>query len=257
MIIARFAQGDLVKYGIVEDNNIRSLKYSPFSSLGSNFEADGSNYRLEEVKLLVPCMPSKLVAIGLNYKTHITESNYETPKSPRIFLKPPSALIALDEQIVLRTDDRTEHEAELAIVIGRIAKDVTEREAKNYVLGYTCFNDVSERVMQAADVQLGRAKGFDTFAPMGPWIATGIDGDNLKIEALVNGEVKQSSNTSFLIFGVSFLVSFISRIMTLLPGDIIATGTPEGVNLLKHGDTVDIRIEEIGTLRNYVIKRKY
>ena len=256
MLIVRFAQGDVVKYGIVEGSNIRGLKYSPFSSLGSTFEADESNYRLEEVRLLVPCLPSKLIAIGLNYKAHITERNYEAPKSPRIFLKPPSALIALDEQIVLRSDGRTDHEAELAIVIGRIAKDVTEAEAKNYVLGYTCFNDVSERVMQAADGQLGRAKGFDTFAPMGPWIATGIDGDNLKIEALVNGEVKQSSNTSLLIFSVSFLVSFISHIMTLLPGDIIATGTPEGASPLNHGDTVDIRIEGIGTLRNYVIKRK-
>ncbi len=256
MIVTRFAQGDLVKYGIVEGSNVRGLKYSPFSSLGSNFEADGSKYILEEVKLLIPCMPSKLVAIGLNYKAHVTESSHEAPEFPRIFFKPPSALIALDEQIVLRTDGRTDHEAELAIVIGRIAKDVSEAEAKNYVLGYTCFNDVSERVMQAADGQLGRAKGFDTFAPMGPWIATGIDGDNLKIEALVNGEVKQSSNTGSLIFDVSFLVSFISHIMTLLPGDIIASGTPEGVSPLKHGDTVDIRIEEIGTLRNYVIKRK-
>lgn len=256
MLIARFAQEDLVKYGIVEGSNVRGLKHSPFSSLGSNFEADGSNYRLDEVKLLVPCMPSKILALGLNYKAHIAESKHEAPKSPRIFLKPPSSLIALDEQIVLRTDGRTDHEAELTIVIGRIAKDVTEAEAKDYILGYTCLNDVSERDMQHADGQTGRAKNFDTFCPMGPWIATGIDGDNLKIEALVNGEVKQSSNTSNLIFGVSFLVSFLSHIMTLLPGDVIATGTAEGVSPLKHGDTVDIRIEGIGTLRNYVIKRE-
>jgi 2-keto-4-pentenoate hydratase/2-oxohepta-3-ene-1,7-dioic acid hydratase in catechol pathway len=142
------------------------------------------------------------------------------------------------------------------IEIGHTAKDVTEEESKDYILGYTCFNDVSERMMQAADVQLGRAKGFDTFAPLGPRIATGIDGDNLKIEALVNGKVKQSSNTNLLIFGVSFLLSFISHIKTLLPGDIIATGTPEGVSPLNHGDIVDVRIEGIGTLMNYVIKRK-
>lgn len=256
MFIARFAQGDVVKYGIVDGNTVLGLKYSPFSSLGSTFETDGTRCKVDDVKLLYPCVPSKIVALGLNYRAHIEESKHEAPKFPRIFFKPPSSLVSIDDSIELPTDGKTDHEAELAVVMGRTAKRVSEAEAKNYVLGYTCLNDVSERVIQSADGMPCRAKGFDTFTPMGPWIATGIDGDNLKIEALVNGEVKQSSNTSLLIYGVSALISIISNIMTLVPGDVIATGTPEGVSPLKHGDVVDIRIEKIGTLRNYVVNRK-
>lgn len=256
MLIARFSQGDVVKFGVVEDNSVSGLKYSPFSSFGSNFETDGTKSRLDDIKLLYPCVPSKIVAIGLNYQQHITESIRDAPKFPRVFFKPPSSLISLDEKIELPTEDRTEHEAELAVVMGRAAKRVSEEEAKDYVLGYTCLNDVSERVIQKTDNMPDRAKGFDTFTPMGPWISTGINGDNLKIECVVNGDVKQSSNTSMLIFNVSYLISFISNIMTLYPGDVIATGTPEGVSPLKHGDVVDVRIEKIGTLRNYVIKRK-
>ncbi len=256
MFIARFALGDIVKYGIVDGNTVLGLKYSPFSSLGSNLETDGTKCNLDNVKLLYPCVPSKIVALGLNYRAHIAESKHEAPAFPRIFFKPPSSLISLDETIELPTTGKTDHEAELAIVMGRTAKRVSEAEAKNYVFGYTCLNDVSERVIQKEDGMPNRAKGFDTFTPMGPWIATGIDGDSLKIEALVNGVVKQSSNTSNLIHGVSALISIITNIMTLYPGDVIATGTPEGVSALKHGDTVDIRIEKIGTLRNYVVNRK-
>jgi 2-keto-4-pentenoate hydratase/2-oxohepta-3-ene-1,7-dioic acid hydratase in catechol pathway len=256
MKIARFAAGDIVKYGLVEGNAVRGLKYSPFSALGGAFETDGLNYQINDVKLLAPCVPSKLVCIGLNYRAHIAEGTHEPPRLPLIFLKPPSAVIGPDDEIVLPTDGRTDHEAELAVVIGRAAKDVTENEARNYILGYTCINDVSERVIQHGDGQWTRGKGFDTFAPMGPWIVTDINADNLKVEALVNGQVKQSSNTSYLIFGIAALVSFISGVMTLLPGDIIATGTPEGVSQLKHGDTIEIRLENIGTLRNYVVSKK-
>jgi 2-keto-4-pentenoate hydratase/2-oxohepta-3-ene-1,7-dioic acid hydratase in catechol pathway len=256
MQIARFATGDEVKYGKIQGNTVTGLKYSPFSQLGSSLEDDGTSYQLGEVKLLAPCAPSKLVCIGLNYRAHAEESNHEIPKLPLIFLKPPSAVISPDEEIVLPSDGRIDHEAELGVVIGRKAKDVSEQEAKNYVFGYTCFNDVSERNMQRSDGQWARAKGFDTFAPMGPWIETDADGDNLKIEALVNGEVKQSSNTNDLIFGVAKLVSFISGVMTLMPGDVIATGTPAGVSPLKHGDTVEVRLEKIGTLKNYVVNKK-
>lgn len=256
MLIARFAQEDIVKYGLIEENSILGLKYSPFSAVGSNFEIDGTKYKLDDVKLLYPCVPNKIVALGLNYRQHIAESSHEAPKFPRVFFKPQSSLISIGENIELPTEDRTEHEAELAVVMGRIAKRVSEKEARDYVFGYTCLNDVSERVIQKADNMPCRAKGFDTFTPMGPWIATGIDGDNLKIECIVNGQVKQSSNTNMLIFNVSYLISFISNIMTLYPGDVIATGTPEGVSQLKPGDVVDVRIEKIGTLRNYVVKRK-
>ncbi len=216
-----------------------------------------AQYPAEQAKLLPPIPdPSKIVCLGLNYKAHAAEANFKLPQQPLIFLKPPSAVINPDDEIVLPTDGKTEHEAELAIVIGRRAKDVSESEAGKYILGYTCFNDVSERVIQMGDVQWTRGKGFDTFAPTGPWIVTDINATNLKIEALVNGVVKQSSNTSYLIFSIPTLVSFISGVMTLMPGDIIATGTPENVGPIKHGDTVEIRIENIGTLRNYVVAKK-
>ncbi|MBI4295491.1 MAG: fumarylacetoacetate hydrolase family protein [Chloroflexi bacterium] len=256
MFIARFSAGDVVQYGVVEGTTVRGLKHSPFSPLGASFETDGSSYRLDEVKLLAPSTPTKIVALGLNYRAHAQETHAELPKVPLMFLKPSSAVIGPGDEIVLPTDNRIDHEAELGIVIGRKAKDVPEAETKDYVLGYTCVNDVSEREIQKSDVQWSRAKGFDTFAPMGPWIATDINADDLKIEALVNGQVKQSSRTSNLIFGISRLVSFISGVMTLFPGDVIATGTPEGVSPLKHGDVVEIRIENIGTLRNYVVRKK-
>jgi 2-keto-4-pentenoate hydratase/2-oxohepta-3-ene-1,7-dioic acid hydratase in catechol pathway len=255
MLIARFAHEDIVKYGIVDGNNIAGLKFSPFSSVGYDLEKDGTKYKLDDVKLLYPCVPGNIVALGLNYRQHIAESGHEAPKSPRVFFKPKSSLISIGENIEIATDGRTEHEAELAIVMGRTAKRVSEKDAKDYVFGYTCLNDVSERDIQKADNMPNRAKGFDTYTPMGPWIATGIDGDNLKIECLVNGQIKQSSNTSMLISSVSYLIAFISNVMTLFPGDVIATGTPEGVSPLKPGDVVDVRIEKIGTLRNYVVKR--
>jgi 2-keto-4-pentenoate hydratase/2-oxohepta-3-ene-1,7-dioic acid hydratase in catechol pathway len=256
MKIVRFAAGDIVKYGLVEGTNIKGLKYSPFAAPGGDFETDGTVYQISEVKLLAPSVPSKIVCLGLNYKAHIAEGSHDAPKLPLIFLKPPSAIINPDDAIILPTDDRTDHEAELAIIIGRKAKDVAESEVDNYILGYTCFNDVSERVIQHGDGQWTRGKGFDTFAPFGPWIVTGLKADNLKIEALVNGVVKQSSNTNLLIFGIPTIVSFIARAMTLMPGDVIATGTPNGVSPLKHGDTVEIRIENIGTLRNFVVGKQ-
>lgn len=255
MIIARFASEDIVRYGAVEGTNICGLKFSPFSQLGNSLDLDESTYKLDEVRLLAPCVPTKLICIGLNYRAHAEESGSQLPKTPLLFMKPPSAVIGPGDEIVLSTDGKTDHESELAVVIGQKAKGISETEAKHFILGYTCFNDVSERVMQHGDGQWTRGKGFDTFAPMGPWINTGIDGDDLKIEAMVNGEVKQSSRTSDLIFGISKLVSFISGVMTLFPGDIIATGTPSGVSPLKDGDIVEIRIEKIGTLRNYVVKR--
>ncbi len=256
MFIARFNTGDVVKYGMVENGTIYGLKYSPFSIPGSSLEHDGTRYQLDEVKLLSPCLPSKIVCLGLNYKAHAEEHNNKLPAVPRIFLKPPSAIIGPDDEIELPTDGLTEHEAELALVIGRKAKDIMEAEADNYIFGYTCFNDVSERAIQRSEGQPTRGKIFDTFAPMGPWIATGIRGNDLKIEAVLNGQVNQSSRTSSLIFGIAHLVSFISGVMTLFPGDVIATGTPEGVHALKHGDVIEVRIEGIGTLRNFVVNKK-
>lgn len=256
MKIVRFAAGDIVKFGLVEGTTVKGLKYSPFSTLGYNYETDGRIYQIDDLKLLAPSVPTKIVCMGLNYKAHIAEGSHDAPKLPLIFLKPPSAIINPEEEIILPTEDRTDHEAELAVVIGRKAKDIPESEVYNYILGYTCLNDVSERVIQHGDGQWTRGKGFDTFAPFGPWIVTDVNASNLKVEALVNGVVKQSSNTNLLIFGIPTVVSFISQAMTLMPGDIIATGTPNGVSPLKHGDIVEIRIENVGTLRNFVVSKK-
>ena len=206
------------------------------------------------MRLLAPCVPSKLVCIGLNYRAHAVESGLDLPAAPLIFLKPTTAITNPEDPIVLpRNAEQIEYEGELAVVIGKKAKDVSEKQAKEYVMGYTCFNDVSDRVAQKGDGQWTRAKGYDTFAPIGPWIETDIDPDNLKIETYLNGKVRQSSNTSDLIFGVSKIISDVSQMMTLLPGDVIATGTPSGVGQIHPGDAVEVKIEKIGTLKNPVV----
>jgi len=175
---------------------------------------------------------------------------------PLIFLKPSTAVIGPDDEIVLpRLSRRVDYEGELGMVIGRKAKDVPEDKAREHVIGYTCLNDVSERHNQAEDGQWTRAKGYDTFAPIGPCIETEVDPDNLKLETYLNGELRQSANTSDLIFAVSKLISFVSSVMTLLPGDIIATGTPSGIGRVNPGDVVEVRIEGIGTLRNPVVRQ--
>ena len=204
-------------------------------------------------ELLPPVRPSKVVAIGLNYKDHAAEMNKPLPPEPLMFMKPSTAVIGPADAIrVPRWAGEIHHEAELAVVIGRRASQVTEAEAMKYVLGLTCGNDVTARELQRKDVQYTRGKGFDTFAPLGPCIALGLDPSALKIEGLVNGAVRQSSSTRELIFPVPALIAFISRVMTLLPGDVILTGTPSGVGPLKPGDTVTVRIEGIGELTNKV-----
>jgi 2-keto-4-pentenoate hydratase/2-oxohepta-3-ene-1,7-dioic acid hydratase in catechol pathway len=257
MRIVRFIARGRAKYGILTRNTIRGLRGSPFSHfqhLNSPSVFDGSTYSLDKVALLSPCLPSKIVCLGLNYRSHIEEMKLPVPSLPLIFLKPSTAVIGPDDKIVLPRDwKRIDFEGELGVVIGKKAKDVPEEEAKQFVLGYTCFNDVSDRNAQAADGQWTRAKGHDTFAPIGPWIETEATPDNLTLETYLNGELRQSASTSDLIFGISKLVSFISSIMTLLPGDVIATGTPSGVGPMKPGDVVEVRIENIGTLKNSVI----
>jgi 2-keto-4-pentenoate hydratase/2-oxohepta-3-ene-1,7-dioic acid hydratase in catechol pathway len=179
------------------------------------------------------------------------------PSVPLIFLKPSTTVIGPDGKIILpHGRKRIDYEGELGVVIGKKAKDVPEEEANEYVLGYTCFNDVSDRHAQAEDGQWTRAKGYDTFAPIGPWIETDIDSDKLKLETYLNGELRQSASTNDLIFGASKLISFISAVMTLLPGDVIATGTPSGIGPISPGDVIEIRIEKIGTLRNFAIAQE-
>jgi len=254
--IVRFAAGDKARYGALQDNTIRSIRGSPFARFrgpGNAFALDGNTYDPDEVKLLAPCTPSKIVALGLNYHSHAGEMEVSLPSVPLIFLKPSTAVIGPDDDIVLPPlARRVDYEGELGVVIGKKAKDIPQDKAQDYILGYTCVNDVTERHIQQADGQWTRAKGFDTFAPVGPWIETAINPDDLKLETCLNSELRQSARTSDLIFGVDRLISFISSVMTLLPGDIIATGTPSGIGPMNPGDTVEVRIEKIGTLRNFV-----
>lgn len=212
----------------------------------------------DRIKLLSPTLPSKIAAVGLNYKSHAAELIMEVPDEPLIFLKAQSAVIGDGEYIELPpSSKRVDYEGELAIVIGRKARNVSREEAKHYILGYSCFNDVTARDLQRKDIQFTRGKSFDTFAPYGPCIETDIDPSNLDIETQVNGKQFQKCNTSDSIFGVEELVSFISGVMTLYPGDIIPTGTPSGVGPLHDGDKVEVSIEGIGTLTNYVKKGQW
>ena len=210
---------------------------------------------LKEVKILPVCVPTKIIAIGLNYKDHAMEMDKPLPEEPLIFMKPSTAIIGHKEKIILpEISKRVDYEGELAVVIGKKCKNIEPEEAKSFILGYTCFNDVTARDLQQKDIQYTRAKSFDTFAPVGPWIENEVDPTNLEIKTFLNDRVVQHSNTKNMKFDVFYLVSYISKIMTLLPGDIIATGTPAGVGPLMPGDVVKVEIEGIGTLENEVTK---
>jgi 2-keto-4-pentenoate hydratase/2-oxohepta-3-ene-1,7-dioic acid hydratase in catechol pathway len=206
------------------------------------------------VKLAPPCQPTKVVALGLNYADHAAEAGLPLPEQPIIFLKPPTTLIGHLEQIIYPSmSQQVDYEAELAVVIGRRAKNVPTHKARHYILGYTCGNDVTARDLQQKDGQWTRSKSFDTFCPLGPWIVTDLNPSSLAITCRVNGKVRQAGNTADMVFEVWHLVSFISRVMTLEPGDVIMTGTPAGVGPLSPGDVVEVEIEGIGTLKNEVV----
>ncbi len=250
MKILRFAADGGVKYGILSGEAIQAIKDKPFKQI----KLSGQNFRLDRVRLLAPCQPSKIVATGLNYRKHAKELDSPLPDTPLIFLKPPTAVIGPEDNIVYPpASTRVDYEGELAVVIKKPARRVEAKEAMDYILGYTCFNDVTARDLQERDKQWTRAKGFDTFAAIGPWIETELDPGNLVVETCLNGELKQRGNTRDLIYPVPELVSFISDVMTLLPGDIVATGTPSGVGPMCPGDTIEVSIESIGTLRNSVV----
>ncbi len=207
-----------------------------------------------EVKILPVSIPTKIIAVGLNYKDHADEMDVKVPEEPIIFMKPSTSVIGHKEKIILpKISKRVDYEGELAVVIGKKCKNIEPEEVEDYILGYTCFNDVTARDLQAKDVQYTRAKSFDTFAPLGPWIENEVDPTNLEIKTYLNDRVVQHSNTKNMVFDAFFLVSYISRIMTLLPGDIIATGTPSGVGPMQNGDVVKVEIEGIGTLENYAV----
>ena len=259
MKILRFAINGKINYGVLEDDRVRvmvSTPYSHFRRSDSSLRLTDSIYKLKEVRLLAPCLPSKIVALGLNYRSHAEETKLEIPSVPLIFLKPSTAVVGPDDKIVYpEVSRRVDYEGELAVVIGKKAKAVDGARAEEYILGYTCLNDVSARYEQRDDGQWTRAKSYDTFAPIGPYIETDISPNDLRIETYLNGELRQCARTSDLIFPVDMLVSFISGIMTLLPGDVIATGTPSGIGPMKPGDVVEVKIEGIGMLRNYVVEQ--
>jgi 2-keto-4-pentenoate hydratase/2-oxohepta-3-ene-1,7-dioic acid hydratase in catechol pathway len=245
--VVRFRLGDQVRTGIVEGDDIREVQGDVFSG-GSALR---KTVALSHVKLLAPCAPSKIVAVGLNYRDHAGEMGKALPAEPLLFLKPGTAV--LDPGGVIEWPamaGRVDYEGELGVVIGKRTKNVTPAEAPSCILGYTVVNDVTARDLQARDVQYTRAKGFDTFAPLGPWIETEFDPSDRKIETRLNGKTRQAASTSLLIFPPAALVSFVSRVMTLLPGDVIATGTPAGIGPMEPGDVVEITIEGIGTLTN-------
>jgi 2-keto-4-pentenoate hydratase/2-oxohepta-3-ene-1,7-dioic acid hydratase in catechol pathway len=264
MKIVRFKKDSITQYGILEGTAIRELKAeifnplekSPYSKSARSIFT-GQEFSLEEVKLLAPCQPTKIAAVGLNYRSHAHEVQMELPKEPLLFLKPSTAVIGPDDHIVFPSmSRRIDYEAELGVVIGTEAKDVSQDEAKKYILGYTCFNDVTARDLQGRDKQFTRSKSFDTFAPMGPWIETELDPTHVKVESYLEGKLKQSGTTADMLFSVFQLVAFISRVMTLFPGDVIATGTPAGIGAMRVGETIEVIIEGIGTLRNYVAQPK-
>jgi 2-keto-4-pentenoate hydratase/2-oxohepta-3-ene-1,7-dioic acid hydratase in catechol pathway len=198
--------------------------------------------------------PTKIVLVGLNYRDHAKELGMPLPAEPILFMKPVTALIGPEESIIYPSQAaRVDYEAELAVIIKDVCKDIEPEEVIEHVEGFTCLNDVTARDIQKRDVQWTRAKSFDTFCPIGPEIVTDVEPNNLRIQSFLNGELRQDSNTANFIFKVEELVSFISKVMTLMPGDIIATGTPGGIGAMNKGDTVEIKIEGIGTLRNYVV----
>jgi 2-keto-4-pentenoate hydratase/2-oxohepta-3-ene-1,7-dioic acid hydratase in catechol pathway len=209
-----------------------------------------------DIKLLCPVEPSKIILIGLNYHAHVKHSRsaVEIPQNPIIFLKPPSSLLGPGGEIIYPDDvNRVDYEAELGFVIGKEGHNIPEGKADEYIFGCTCVNDVTAREIQKQDGQWTRAKGFDTFCPVGPHVVRGVDVSDLGVEAYLNGERKQYGRTSDLIFSIPHLVEFISSVMTLLPGDIISTGTPQGIDPMQQGDTIEVRIENIGSLVNRVV----
>jgi len=238
----------------VYNNNIYSgvLEYDEVILKTPNIKP--KTVKVNDVILLAPVEPSKIVSVGLNYRSHAEELGMAIPEEPIIFLKPPTSVIGSKEAIIYpKNVKRVDYEAELAVVIKKTARDISKNDAASYIAGYTCFNDVTARDLQKKDGQWTRAKSFDTFAPIGPWIETELDPTDLRLRTYLNGKIKQNSRTLELIFDIPRLIEFISGIMTLLPGDVITTGTPPNVGPMCPGDEVIIEIEGIGNLENHVI----
>ncbi|TVL94307.1 fumarylacetoacetate hydrolase family protein [Streptomyces sp. SAJ15] len=252
MRIARFSIDGNVAYGVVEGETLDIIKGIPYG----DFERSGTKIPLDKVRLLSPVLPNKIVAIGRNYAEHAAELGHEVPEVPVAFFKPSTAVVGPGDPIVYPSfSSEVHHEAELAVVIGRMCREVPRERVKDVILGYTCANDVTARDVQRREAQWARAKGFDTSCPLGPWVETDLDPRDLTVMCTVNGEQRQLGRTGEMVRTVEDLIVHITEAMTLLPGDVILTGTPAGVGPLNVGDEVAVTIEGIGTLTNKVIKR--
>jgi len=253
MRLLRFRFGDRIATGAVDEGSdvVRVLQ-------GTFFEdplPTGEEVPLDDVRLLAPVLPSKLVCVGKNYAAHAAEFDQSVPEEPLLFLKPSTAVIGPGEPIqLLPVSKRIDYEGELAVVIGALARNVRAEDAYRVILGYTCANDVTLRDLQRMDDQWARAKGFDGSCPLGPWIETALDPNDVRLETRVNGDVRQNGRTSEMVYGVATLIEYITSFMTLLPGDALLTGTPEGVGKLEPGDVVEVEVEGVGTLRNEVAR---
>ena len=240
-------EGDC-RYGLADDTTITLISDEPFAA----WEPEGI-LPLATAHLLSPVIPTKVVCVGLNYKSHIAEMGHETPVEPVIFVKPSTSVIGPGQPIAIPDGvGRVDYEGELGVVIGRRTHRASREQAAQNVLGLVCGNDVTARDLQRIDGQWTRAKGFDGFCPLGPWVATGVDPSDLEVQTFVNGEIRQSARTSDMLFDPYSLVSFVSNVMTLVPGDVVLTGTPGGIGPIVDGDVVEVRIEGVGTLRNPV-----
>lgn len=272
MRIARFAADGEARYGVVVNEagpvssgpangsdgdrlTVAEISGHPFGPARDDVKLTGTRYPVADIRLLAPVLPSKIVAIGKNYAEHARETGSEPPPEPLIFLKPSTSVIGPGDRIVrpVQLSERVDFEGELAVVFGRLCRDVPASRVPEVIFGYTCANDVTARDLQAKDGQWARAKGFDTFCPLGPWIETGLDPGDVQLTTTVNGEVKQQASTSLLLHDIVTLVTYVTAVMTMLPGDVLLTGTPAGIGPLVAGDQVSVHVDGVGTLTNPVV----
>lgn len=249
MRVVRIYQDEDVRYGLADQSSVTLISDEPFAA----WEPEGV-VSLPHAQLLAPVVPTKVVCVGINYREHAREMGHAIPAEPVIFMKPPTSVIGHGAEIHIPQGlASVDYEAELAVVLGRRTRKASPAEAKAHILGYMCANDVTSRELQRTDGQWTRAKGFDTFCPLGPWVETDIDPCDVLVQSFVNGELRQEARTSDMLFNPFELVSFISHVMTLLPGDVVLTGTPSGIGAMVSGDVVEVRIEGIGSLINHVV----
>jgi 2-keto-4-pentenoate hydratase/2-oxohepta-3-ene-1,7-dioic acid hydratase in catechol pathway len=251
MRLVRFRHGDRIATGAIQPGS------DTIQVIAGTFFQDplptGDEIAIDDVMLLAPVLPSKLVCVGKNYAAHAAEFGMDVPEEPLLFLKPSTAVIGPGDAIrLLPINRRTDYEGELAVVMGRLARNVRAEDASRFILGFTCANDVTLRDLQRPDDQWTRAKGFDGSCPLGPWIETSVDPTDAIVETRLNGDVVQHASTSDLVFGVAELIEYVTTFMTMLPGDVLLTGTPEGVGRIQAGDTVEVEVDGVGTLRNEV-----